>query len=111
MHVIAPEGHKPGPLGSSFHGYTKTMGVQGVGDGEVQRSTSVRAAVDGGCLRRSAAALRVPLSPAESAAFIDSKIHISCHILASLKLDCVLLSLAPCNRCWPDGCLDAVVIA
>lgn len=43
--------------------------------------------------------------------FIGSKIRISSHILASLKLDCVLQLLASYNRCWPDGCLGAVVIA
>jgi hypothetical protein len=43
--------------------------------------------------------------------FIDSKIHIFPHILTFLKLDCVSQSLASYNHCWPDGSLDAVVIA
>ena len=55
-----------------------------------------RAGGGGGGLRRSVTALRTPhaLGPADSAAFIDSKIHIPSHILASLKLDCVLQLLA-----------------
>lgn len=37
--------------------------------------------------------------------------HFFFHILTSLKLDCVLQSLASDNRCWPDGIHDVVVIA
>lgn len=54
--------------------------------------------------------LHVPNAPQILLQFIDSKIHIFFHILTSLKLDCVLQSLASYNHCWPDGSHDVVII-